>query len=87
MFPVMLMCGHRCGLHITATTAIYHNELILNVNREENKRDSLEIITPLAVRTGLALSWGTKSFLCSNGTAAIISTSLGEEGNPYFDEI
>ena len=23
MFPVMAMCGHRCGLHITATTAIY----------------------------------------------------------------
>lgn len=24
MFPVMAMCGHRCGLHITATTAIFH---------------------------------------------------------------
>jgi hypothetical protein len=22
MFPVIAMCGHRCGLHITATTAI-----------------------------------------------------------------
>lgn len=22
MFPVILMCGHLCGLHITATTAI-----------------------------------------------------------------
>jgi hypothetical protein len=23
MLPVMLMCGHLCGLHITATTAIW----------------------------------------------------------------
>ncbi len=23
IFPVMAMCGHRCGLHITATTAIF----------------------------------------------------------------
>ena len=55
------MCGHLCGLDITATTA-----------------------TPLAVLTGFALNCGNKLFLCSSGTADMISVSLTVPSTPYF---
>lgn len=41
-------------------------------------------LTPLAVRTGLALSLGSRMSLTSCGTAAIISTSLGMTEEPTF---
>lgn len=43
------------------------------------------LLTPLAVLTGLALNLGTRAFLCSDGTAAMMSTSLGVVSNEYFD--
>lgn len=71
------MCGHRWGLHITATTAIYKEtqksvrvcvlflqydiQHILNkVSANQTKR-VLGLLTPLAVRIGLAFSLGTKA--------------------------
>lgn len=39
---------------------------------------------PEAVLTGLALSCGSSIALCSSGTAAIISTSLGARDKPYL---
>lgn len=42
---------------------------------------------PDAVRTGLARSCGSSVALCSSGTAAIISTSLGARGRPYLRDI
>ena len=48
-------------------------------------RNKVLIRTPEAVRTGLAFSLGRREFLCSCGTAAMISTSLGEVSKPYFD--
>jgi len=45
------------------------------------------VLTPLAVLTGFAFNFGTNAFLWSDGTAAIMSTSLGEVSSPYLDEI
>ncbi len=39
---------------------------------------------PEAVLTGLALSFGSKAFLCAMGTAAMMSTSRGCEDSPYL---
>ena len=43
-------------------------------------------LTPEAVRTGLALSFGIKVFLWSWGTAAIMSTNLGWLSIAYFED-
>jgi hypothetical protein len=40
--------------------------------------------TPLAVRTGFALSCGNKLFLCSSGTAEMISVNRTVPSTPYF---
>ena len=40
--------------------------------------------TPLAVRIGLAFSFGRSAFLSSSGIALMISTSLGTPPKPYF---
>jgi uncharacterized protein (DUF58 family) len=40
--------------------------------------------TPLAVLTGFALNCGNKLFLCSSGTADMISVSLTVPSTPYF---
>ena len=42
-------------------------------------------LTPLAVLTGFALNLGTRAFLCSAGTAAMMSTSRGLVSSEYFD--
>lgn len=42
---------------------------------------------PDAVRIGLALSLGSRIFLYSCGTAAIISVNLGDDLRAYFFEI
>ena len=81
MFPVIAMCGHRCGLHITATTAIY--QPIQCRNHGPLRKKSL---TPLAVLTGLAFSLGNNTFRHSSGIALMISTNLGTPPNPYFLE-
>lgn len=39
---------------------------------------------PLAVRTGLALIFGRRTFLCDSGIAAMISTKRGCKLRPYL---
>lgn len=41
MLPVKLMWGHRCGLHITATTAIFKTDIsnfLINKTTDLNKK-------------------------------------------------
>lgn len=78
MFPVIAIWGHRCGLHITATTAIYSQSVFPSSLR------AAPTLTPLAVRIGLALSLGSKAFLYSSGMALMMSTNLGTPPYEYF---
>ena len=34
MFPVIEICGQRCGLHMTATTAIYKPATAMKINEK-----------------------------------------------------
>lgn len=51
---------------------------------QEKSNGIREHLTPLAVRTGLALIFGRRSFLYDSGIAAIISTKRGCKLSPYF---
>ena len=51
--------------------------------REHSRRGTS--LTPLAVLTGFALNLGTRAFLCSVGTAAMMSTNRGLDSSEYFD--
>ena len=73
IFPVTAICGHLCGLLMTATTAIF---------TRAHQSDAIvsEIVyklTPEAVLIGLAFNFGRSAALSPSGTAAIISTSRG----------
>ena len=57
ILPVIAICGHRWGLHITATTAIYGASGSVVLLHIDCKR------TPLAVLIGRALSFGSRAFL------------------------
>ena len=57
ILPVIAICGHRWGLHITATTAIYGASGSVVFLHIDCKR------TPLAVLIGRALSFGSRAFL------------------------
>ncbi len=58
-FPVIAMWGQRCGLHITATTAIYN---IINPTHPFSPL-YVQIRTPEAVLTGLVFKMGRRTLL------------------------
>lgn len=63
----------------------YSREIYKELKGEMRRK--LGLLTPLAVRMGLAFSLGTRTRRYCGGTAAMMSTSRGWASSPYFAEV